>query len=403
MKKYEIIESLCLRYKEITKYLIDEYLIYYCAELEQLEPAFKRKTNRFRHIINKMPKGWYAFLLSQYIAYQLFKEDGYAKKYLSHPAILSRSEEEKNLIKTYVRYPWRYTFCFVRKSPYPNFFDMIDPFTTESFLLYSPSIENISQSHQVTLYFLLIQFNGSCWETYGPIVDFTSLTISDVLFYARQFRPEISHIEEIPEVIENNPIPFSMLHIGANIPLIFHKEKRVVMSRMEFLLDDFVPEEHSDVFEIEKKKFLNKLSLRGVDGFPDFAAAYYSKNEKSIMLTAMTDYGFDKLTDYFEELGYELPFEDMERVSPGILHVIEEILGWKINFIPYEKNFEKKENNISKTDQKKINKFINKLIEDLNSGVDSDIGLYAEQCELDKESAFEIAATILSRFNKTKD
>lgn len=399
MNKYEKMEAECLKDREISEVLIDEHLIYYCAEREDLESKFAKKMSRFNHITKMMPEGWAGWLLSQYVAFQLFKKGGYAQKYLFDPSFPYRNQEDLNFIKKYIKYPWKFCFCFIEDSPAPNFFNMLDSFTDDTYLVYSPSIEKISKSHPVTQYFMLMQYNGSCWETYGTIIDFQGITISDILFYARQLDPSVNDLEDIPELIERDPLPFAMLHAGSMVPLIYEKDSLLIFSRMEFILDSFIPEDHAEQFTIEKKKHLYRLSLKGMEGFPHFAAIYYNKNKQSMMLTAMTLEGFDELADYIELMGYELPYDALERVTPNMLNLTENILGYSISFFPYEKHFDSSEKKSGIPDEDNLNRFLEQCIQDINAGREPDIDGYAAQYGIDTETARNLVSGLLNRLN----
>jgi hypothetical protein len=97
---------------------------------------------------------------------------------------------------------------------------MKDAISGETFLLYSPGIfqTNTEAGDVIKFWFLLIGFNGECWQTFGPLVYFRGIQPFDLFFFAKQIKPEILFQSEIQDVIEANPIPFAMLFSGAELP-----------------------------------------------------------------------------------------------------------------------------------------------------------------------------------------
>jgi hypothetical protein len=65
------------------------------------------------------------------------------------------------------KHPWRFSFSVIVRNPAPVFFVMMDVFTVEEYLLYSPGIQDRIEGEEgmTCLYFNLISFNGYCWQT----------------------------------------------------------------------------------------------------------------------------------------------------------------------------------------------------------------------------------------------
>lgn len=234
-----------------------------------------------------------------------------------------------------------------------------------------------------------------CYVTYGLIIDFQSLETSDIYFYARQLDPTLRNSNDVPAVIERNPIPFALLHIGSETPPIYKDNSKIVLNRLIFTGEFFSPTDHSKAFIIKKRDQVYRLYSREMQGFPHFASVTYKPNKKQITLTSLTDQGYKKLANYFEDLGYTLPTENRERVSPLMINLIKEILGYEINFFPYDKDVTLDESPKEQGDREKIQKFIDKIMNDFNQGIDPDIEVYAKECELDMETALSITNKII--------
>ena len=62
-----------------------------------------------------------------------------------------------------------------------DFFMMEDVFTEKQFLLFSPGVSNVLLSAKPMLWFNLIGSNGTCWQSYGPVVYYNGFEAVGVL------------------------------------------------------------------------------------------------------------------------------------------------------------------------------------------------------------------------------
>lgn len=401
MKNYNKIEQTCRQQSDLSKTFIDDFLIYYCDEREGLSEHFVKKLAQFRSIVLALPENWPAWAMSQYVAFRLFRKNGFAQQYINHAAILSRNSDEKELLSYQIAHPWRYTFCSVKNSPTRNFFEMVDVLTNEEFLLYSPGLEdNLKQQGPMQMFFYLIGFNGECWQTYGPHAYFRGLIPSDLLFYAKQIDPDIVFMNQIPALIDRDPLPWALLLKSGEVPLTFHKDDMVIMNTSEYQEENFEPDIYEDAFKIEKKYPLYQMSLKRWNCFPHFAAAYYHKKKKRLILFAMTDRGYLKLIEAFKQKGYDLPGNPENRVTLAMHHTAQEILGREILLNPYEKSFMEPVNQKDSAQLEKVNKFIKLLMDAHNSGSTIDIEGFADASGVNSDNAHQIAQQVMKTIDK---
>src|SRR5690554_3023610 len=229
MSKWIQMRYICDKTSRISDRFVDQFLLYLCAKEEGLDKKFARKLVKYKHLIEKMPEGWALWLTSQYIAFQLFRREGLAqKKYINHPKVLKRNAKEIDYLKIQAEHPWRFVFCSVSQFLRDSFYEMTDVITGEKFLLYSPTVAHLEAQKSVSMYFLLIGFNGECWQTYGSVSYLKGLFPFDLLYFAQQLSSDPVSWDEIPMLIEEDPLPFMMLWIGAESPLVFHKKDLIV-------------------------------------------------------------------------------------------------------------------------------------------------------------------------------
>ena len=175
MPGYQRMRYICDKTSRISERFVDEFLLYLCAKEEGLDEKFARKLVKYKHLIEKMPNDWDLWLMSQNIAFQLFRRGGLAQKYNSHPKVLKRNAKEIDYLKFQAEHPWRFVFCSVSQFLRDSFFEMTDVITGEEFLLYSPAVANLEEEKSISMYFLLIGFNGQCWQAYGSVSYFQGL------------------------------------------------------------------------------------------------------------------------------------------------------------------------------------------------------------------------------------
>jgi hypothetical protein len=398
---YGEIENTCQKQTTLFNEFVDDFLIYYCSDKEGLDKIFARKLSQFRSTVQKMPENWPFWLMSQYVAFRLFRKNGFARQYVNRPEILLRRDAEKALLAFQIENPWKYAFCSVVDNPARHFFTMLDVLINEPFLLYSPGLTDILEQHgPMQMFLYLLGYNGKCWQTYGPHAYFRGIIPTDLLFYAQQLDPDIVFMNQIPECIDKDPLPWTALWRSGEIPLIFHKDDMVIMNCSEYHEEDFEPDKYESSFKIERKYPLYRLELKRWDSFPHFATCFYHKKKKRLILSALTDRGYSKLTETFRAIGYDLPGNPENHVTFNMLHTIKDILGKDIQLNPYEKSFSPPEKKEHSEELAKINRFIKLLMDAHNSGEEIEIDTLATLSGINPETAHSIAEQTMKTIDK---
>jgi len=401
---YNEIAKTCYNNSNITKTLVDDFLVYYCAEQQGLEQTFYKKLKRFRSIVSKMPENWPSLLLSQYCAFMLFKKDGKVQGYMGHTALIKRTSEEKQFIAFQVKNPWRFVFCSIQRKVAEDFYEMADVISGEGFLLYSPAVSDTLQSSgSVSMFLLLKGYNGRCWQTYGPLVYVKGILESDLLFLAQQLEPETVFINEVGALIDKDPLPWIMLFSAGEVPLVKHKKDAVIRNVSEYHVEGFNPQKHGQHFNIIAKHPVYKLSLKRWSGFPHFAACYYHTKKNRLIISSLTDRGYARMVSVFEEIGYQLPEHPEVRVTPAMLSVASEIVGQQIMLVPYEDAFSEPEEKQEGEHGDEVSVFLSQVFTAYNKGEKIDIKAFAANAGLDVATARKIAREALDIAHKNSD
>ena len=396
MTDYREIEKTCLKQSELFETLATDFLVYYCAEREGLDKLFTKKLGRYRSIIHKMPDNWVPWLMSQYAAFHLFRQDGYARQYMNLHKIKSRSSAEQAFLSFQIENPWRYSFFSIKSKPARNFFEMLDVLTNEKFLLHSPGLaKSLEKTGPMQMYYFLLAFNGKCWQTYGPHAHFRGIIPADLLFFGRQLDAEVTSMNQIPDLIEQDPLPWAMLWRSGEIPLTYHKHNMLMMNCSEYHREDFNPDEYMEYFKIERKPPLYKMSLKHWDNFPHFSTCFYHKKKNQLILSALTDRGYAKLIEHFGKKGFALPANHEHRVTPNMLQTANEVLGRDIKFNPYEKSFSEPVKKEHSDELDKINKFVSYLTDAHNAGKEANIDEFASLAGIDTGNAYNITEKVM--------
>jgi len=403
MPDFAKLKAFCDSNSTISKSVIDDFLLDYASEKEGLLKKIGPQLGVFRHILaQKEAESWARMLIPQLLAYSLLKKDGVAGRLFNHSAVQKRTPEELDYLKFQIEHPWRFTFCRVSKILQRDFYEMTDVISDEKFLLYSPGITDSNEEAKgfLPLWFLLIGFNGECYQTYGPLAYFKGIQPFDLFFFAKQLKPGIVFQNEMQSVIDSNPTPFAMLFfIGAELPVTYHKKDMVVFYKSEYHIKDFSFDKYEQDFIIEKKHPLYMLSLKRWHTLPHFAKCIFHAKKNLFIITSMTQRGYDSLIMALNKQGNEFPSNPDIFATPAMLHAVKKVLNVNVEMNPYEKHFAKTTSPESQKELDKINVFLKYLIDRLNKKEDYDIADLAAKAGIDVSDAERIAENLINKIS----
>jgi hypothetical protein len=403
MIDFKKIKLICEENSKISSKVVDEFLIYYAAGRNNLEQEMNKRFAAYKHIISKFPNELTNRLKAQYIAHKIFRQDGHIKSYLNHSALKNLPDKDRNYLVSQAEHSWRFSFSIIKNNPDENFYMMEDVFSNEEYLLYSPGITKTRESQSALLWSNLIAYNGTCYQSFGPIGAYKSFEPDDIFFFATELNPDITEVEELLTNLEYNPLPYMMLLSGANIPLIYSKEAQIVIVLAEYDLDTINTKDLTKSFKAEYNKGVYRLSLNNWSDLPHFSQAYFDEKKKFILLTAMTDIGFKALVEGLNEYGYNLSLNPFLRVNLTMLTTASDILKRKIKLNEYEHLFTKETSPAVKENLSKLNLLLKLAMPDINSGLEPDIEALAEKAGVDLQTASDLIKQIIGKYGKLRN
>ncbi|MDP3001924.1 MAG: hypothetical protein Q8N38_02200 [Bacteroidales bacterium] len=399
MKNFETIKLICEENSKISTKVIDEFLLYYAAEHNNLEHEMGQRFESYKHITHKLQKEWINRLKAQYIAHKVFKKDGLIKSYLNHTALKKLDIKERNYLEFQAEQAWRFSFSVIKNRPAERFFIMEDVFSNQEFLLYSPGVTKTLEDQSVILWLNLISYNGACWQSFGPIGAYKSFEPDDIFFFATELKPDIAGEQELLANLEYNPIPYMMLLSGANFPLIYNKEDQLIHAMAEYDLDSINTKSLTKSFKTEYNKGVYRLSLKNWSEPPHFSQAYFDENKKIILLSSMTDRGFKALAEGLNKYGYNFSADPFLRVNLTMISTASDILKKKIRLIEYEDLFSIETSPSDQENLDKLNMFLGLVMPDINAGREPDIDVLAVKAGVDIKTARALIKQIKGKLN----
>ena len=402
MPDFSRLLAVCKEVSSLSAIVLDEFLMYYAARQEGLEREMDERLARFRHLTKGFQPGWVNLLKAQYIGHRIFKRGGLIHKYLHHTAVKALEPEQLNYLKQQSAHAWRYSFSEITAHPEGDFYEMEDVFSGEIFLLYSPSVTSILSTESATLWLNLIGYNGSCWQSFGPVLSFQGFQPDDIFFFATELNPRIETEEDLINDMEANPFPYLMLMNGSRFPMTVHGKDKIVQVLAEHPMEPFDSSGLKKNFKVEYAKGIYRLTPKAWGEPPHLAAAYFDEGRKTLLLTSLTDRGFRGLTDRLNAHGFSLPADPDIRVQPAMLTAVKDILKKDLHLNPYEELFERKSTPGEQEMMKKLNRLLSLAIPVINAGKEPDIDALAKETGLDTETARDLLAHTMGRIDKLR-
>jgi hypothetical protein len=274
---------------------------------------------------------------------------------------------------------------------------MEDVFSWEPYLLYSPSISKTLSEGPVSLWFNLIGFNGACWQTFGPVISFRGFEPDDIFFFGTEINPKIATEEDFIADIEKNPIPYTMLISGSQYPSILNGEDQILQLVSEHQLESLDTNALKTDFTIEYSQGIYRLKFGAWAEPPHFAAAYYDEEDDRLLLTSLTDRGFQSLVAGLNKHGLGLWTEPDIRVNLSMLTSVKTILGKDLQLNPYEEYFTVRPNPSEQDSLNKLNRLLSLALPFINSGQEPDVQALAKEAGVDEETARELLSNSIKR------
>jgi hypothetical protein len=400
MTNYSKIKTICEQHSQLHAQVIDEFLMYFIVAKTGLNREIETAERKYRHVIKKLPPSFFPTVSAEFIIGKALMREGLLKKHINNPLIQQLSDKELEHVNHLLENPWRYIFGRITNQPSEDFFIVRDEILGDELLIYSPGIQlNCEEGYQNALFFLLIGYNGHCWQTYNLIAAYQSFTIDDIFNFGIEIFNTIEDDESFMDSVYHNPFPYFMLLIGQDYPLAENKGQLLRHYIAENDVDNVSIEKLEKKFQIKLNKGVYQLKIDKFQDTLDFAEAYYIKRTNTLYRYAMTASSFDEMTKLLIESGLDIP--EIEDFSIGLSmdFAITEILKRKLSVNPYSKLFPDKEATAKQVrEQNELNQFLEAIIPFINSGEEPNIPVIANQIGIDVSEATELYVSIKEKY-----
>ncbi|WP_057936712.1 hypothetical protein [Algoriphagus resistens] len=397
---YSSLLNKCNRVSDFSEPVLNR-IMYYAAERNKLDQRFDLLVKRHKKVFGRAGKANQAMFKTQYVIHELFKNKGLIHKYLNHAQIKALPKEEYEYLQEQAENPWRFTYWFVRDNPYPDFFESVDIITGEEFLLYSPGASRTLGEQGVLIFGGLISSNGDCYQTYGPLIGFSSFQADDIFFYAGELDPGIETIEELAGLIEKDLFSFLLLSVYSTIPLMQHQGHEMLYVQSSMDANSFEMDLWKDAFRVEYASDIFKMSLKELEGFPHYACVYFDEELEEMTLSAMTDFGYDSLVGELNRLGVDAPAEPHIRLHVSMKSAIEQITGKDPELLSYEGHFSQVSTGQEDSlELDAMNKFLAELMPAINSNTKVSLDELISRTGADPDAAKEIYEDLMKKLNR---
>lgn len=330
---YKAIELHCHSHSEISKGLMDEYLMYYASSRFKIDQQFDREVKRHKFMTSRWNPAILRFFKAMYINGKIFGRNGYISDLLIDPNLRSLSNDEMGMLEIQKEHPWRFSLTAILEEMANDFYKVVDCFTEEVFLLYSPSTTNILEEDSNKLIYMQRLYNGLCWQSSGIIFAHRVLDEDDFFFFATELNDEIESDLMVSDEMNTNPLPFMLLYEYSEIPqmlqggiisrICYSEEEDVQLDLKELELD----------FRISTYKEFVDLKLLTFEGFPHFTRAIYNTNSRQLTLHASSIEGFASLNNKLHECGVTIDGQPLVMISPVMQIAVEKILQRNLDFL----------------------------------------------------------------------
>ncbi len=402
---YKQVRQVCQENSNFTARVLDEFLLYYAADRGKLNKEADRRMASFKHILGLLDQSWHNMLKSQYIMHRVMKKGGLIQKFLNHAAIKNLAPADREWLAKQAVTPWKFSFSVVIDNPEKDFFLMQDVFSGEEFLLHSPTTTDMLKTSTYSLWFNLISYNGTCWQTYGPLAGYKSFDPDDVYFFATEVNPEIEDDGDLLEDVENNPVPYMMIYAHSDYPLTIHEDHLIQTAITEMEEVELGSGGLEADFDLETSEGVLRLKLKDFGDFPHFAVAYYDEKFQYLQATAMTIKGFEALAEGLKKYGVSISGDPDILVKPAMMTAAESILKKEIELMEMELLFEEESSSPEKeASLDRLNLFLGKAIPMLNAGQEPDLEAIAKEVGIDwevyQDTIEEVIGNIKSKIKK---
>ena len=154
-------------------------------------------------------------------------------------------------------------------------------------------------------------------------------------------------------------------------------------------------------FRVEYAEEVFKMSLIELEGFPHYACIYFDEQQEEMTISAMTDFGYDRLVAELIRMGIDAPPEPYIRLHVSMKSAIEEITGHDPELLPHEGLFSQESPGQEDSPElDAINKFLAELMPAINSRTKFDLDKLITRTGADPDAAKDIYKDLMKKLNR---
>lgn len=281
------------------------------------ENRLKSYFNKFKKYLSEMPEQSFNMLMDQFLA--------------------SIWHKNANRGGQFGNQKWDYHVFTIYQQIGEELFTCIDS-DGKPFVLFSHSAQIHYDNDSFTCFSILVDMGG--WSMcYGPVLSWKSFLPEDLHFLASKIATQLYEQQGFSVVVQFNPVPFWISSMYSEMPVLSHKNKRILNCFQECRFkDDFVPD-FPKTWHFEK---VGSLS-RWINKKNDYLASsgmYVDEKTKKVLLFAHTQDDFYKIQKQFQK--YLVIKCEPEFASMSMLSFCIETFKKEPLLVSYEKKFEKR-------------------------------------------------------------
>lgn len=199
------LERICARRSEEFDRL--EAAAYEFAGPERVDRPIAAACRKHSRILDRMPEGFQERLVGALVLYAIFGSEPARLRFLRRSGYAT---EDREAFDALCGRPWRFAFLQIRERLSEGFFSIHLLGDSDEAVLFSPSIEKIEVDGRPLLLCGLFG-DGTCIQSFGPIVSLPAFDIRDVEAFAKLASPDSYAAFGLSGVLGRDPLPFILL------------------------------------------------------------------------------------------------------------------------------------------------------------------------------------------------
>jgi hypothetical protein len=274
---------------------------------------------------------------------------------------------------------------------------------SKEFALYSPGTrKNLAEGVKI-FFTALAPFDSSesgieCYATYGPILCWNGLRLTDIECLARYVARDLYAAQGFSAVARRNPVPFWASYRWGTAPTVFHEEDLLCSCQATGRLCAGFESRLSEGWERTDAGKKSRFTFKAEKSFHDQYVYYDRKTDRALLYSSLEP-DFESLIEILGD-SFIPDSQGSERISFLMETILREVLGKELEYSSWAKPFESKERKTSPENSSfsRIEKAMPDIIEAINARKEPDwirigerYGFSAEDMQNLKELASGIA------------